>query len=86
MSANARRDTRLPVQQAPPHKVVQKPPPMPANAAYDFSLQHERSVFQLLKKQYARYTPEMVERITGIPKDQFLKRRTCSRRFAKTAT
>jgi len=50
-----------------------EPPPMPPNAAYDFSLQHERSVFQLLKKQYTRYTPEMVERITGIPKDQFLK-------------
>jgi formate dehydrogenase major subunit len=51
-----------------------KPPPMlPANVAYDLSLQHERTVFQLLKKQYSRYTPEMVERITGIPKDQFVK-------------
>ena len=51
-----------------------KPPPtLPENVAYDLSLQHERSVFQLLKKQYSRYTPEMVERITGIPKDQFLK-------------
>ena len=30
-------------------------------------------MFQLLKKQYERYTPEMVERITGIPKEQFLK-------------
>ena len=51
-----------------------KPPPMlPANVAYDLTLQHERSVFQLLKKRYSRYTPEMVERITGIPKDQFLK-------------
>jgi len=51
-----------------------KPPPMlPANVAYDLSLQHERSVFQLLTRQYSRYTPEMVERITGIPKDQFLK-------------
>jgi formate dehydrogenase-N alpha subunit len=51
-----------------------KPPPtLPADVAYDLSLQHERSVFQLLKRQYSRYTPEMVERITGIPKDQFLK-------------
>src|SRR5438477_368554 len=48
-------------------------PSLPANAAYDLSLQHPRSVFQLLKQQYSRYTPEMVERITGIPKDQFLK-------------
>jgi formate dehydrogenase major subunit len=51
-----------------------KPPPMlPPNVAYDLSLQHSRSVYQLLKQQYSRYTPEMVERITGIPKDQFLK-------------
>jgi formate dehydrogenase major subunit len=51
-----------------------KPPPMlPPNVAYDLSLQHPRSVFQLLKQHYSRYTPEMVERITGIPKDQFLK-------------
>ncbi|MFL6210787.1 MAG: formate dehydrogenase-N subunit alpha [Pyrinomonadaceae bacterium] len=51
-----------------------KPPPsLPPNTAYDLSLQHERCVFQLLKKQYSRYTPEMVERITGIPRDQFLQ-------------
>src|SRR5437762_3666952 len=49
------------------------PPSLPANVAYDPSLQHPRCVFQLLKQQYSRYTPEMVERITGIPKDQFLK-------------
>src|SRR5262245_5696947 len=49
------------------------PPQMPSNVAYDLSLGHPRSVFQLLKQQYSRYTPEMVERITGIPKDQFLK-------------
>ena len=51
-----------------------KPLPMlPPNVAYDLSLQHPRCVYQLLKQQYSRYTPEMVERITGIPKDQFLK-------------
>src|SRR5688500_4691246 len=38
-----------------------------------YNLEHPRSVFQLLKQHYSRYTPEMVERITGIPKDQFLK-------------
>ncbi len=48
-------------------------PMMPPKIAFDLSLQHPRCVFQLLKKQYERYTPEMVERITGIPKDQFLK-------------
>ncbi len=49
------------------------PASMPPNVAYDLSLQHPRCVFQLLKRQYSRYTPEMVERVTGIPKDQFLK-------------
>ncbi|PYX34418.1 MAG: hypothetical protein DMG80_02445 [Acidobacteria bacterium] len=49
------------------------PPMMPSNVAYDLSLQHPRCVFQLLKQQYSRYTPEMVERITGIKADQFLK-------------
>ena len=51
------------------------PPPaiLPPNVAYDLTLQHPRCVFQLLKQQYSRYTPEMVERITGIQKEQFLK-------------
>src|SRR5438445_6976893 len=49
------------------------PPSLPPKIAFDLSLQHPRCVFQLLKKQYERYTPEMVERITGIPQDQFLK-------------
>jgi len=48
-------------------------PALPPNIAFDLSLQHPRCVYQLLKKQYERYTPEMVERITGIPQDQFLK-------------
>jgi formate dehydrogenase major subunit len=49
------------------------PPSLPPNVVFDPKLEHPRCVYQLLKKQYSRYTPEMVERITGIPKDQFLK-------------
>jgi formate dehydrogenase major subunit len=49
------------------------PATLPPNVAYDLSLQHPRCVFQLLKQQYSRYTPELVERITGIPKEQALK-------------
>jgi formate dehydrogenase major subunit len=49
------------------------PPSLPPTVAADETLQHPRCVFQLLKRQYSRYTPEMVERITGIPRDQFLK-------------
>ncbi|SFE83717.1 formate dehydrogenase major subunit [Blastococcus tunisiensis] len=39
----------------------------------DETLQHPRCVFQVLKKHYARYTPEMVEQICGIPQELFLK-------------
>src|SRR5262249_5849773 len=49
------------------------PAALPANVAYDLSLQHPRSVFQLLKAQNSRYTPESVELVTGIPKDRFLR-------------
>ncbi len=39
----------------------------------DPTLQNPRCVFQLLKKHVDRYTPEMVERICGVPKETFLK-------------
>jgi formate dehydrogenase major subunit len=39
----------------------------------DETLQDPRCVFQLLKKHYARYTPEMVERLCGIPRETFLE-------------
>lgn len=41
-------------------------------ARRDLTLQHPRSVFQLLKAHYARYTPEVVEEVTGIPADEFV--------------
>ena len=49
------------------------PATLPPNVAYDLTLQHPRCVFQQLRKHYSRYTPEVVERISGIPKAQFLK-------------
>jgi formate dehydrogenase-N alpha subunit len=39
----------------------------------DDTLQDPLCVYQQLKAHYARYTPEMVSRITGTPKDRFLK-------------
>src|SRR6476661_7833805 len=48
-------------------------PSLPPNTAYDLSLEHPRCVFQLMKKQYSRYTPEMVSRITGIDAEQCKK-------------
>jgi formate dehydrogenase major subunit len=37
----------------------------------DETLQHPRCVFQILKRHFARYTPEMVARVSGVPEDQF---------------
>ena len=42
-------------------------------AKVDDSLQDPNCVWQLLKKHYSRYTPEMVSKICGTPKDAFLK-------------
>jgi formate dehydrogenase major subunit len=39
----------------------------------DETLQDPLCVFQQMKKHYARYTPEQVSKITGTPKDKFLK-------------
>ena len=37
----------------------------------DETLQHPRCVFQLLKRHFSRYTPEMVEQICGISAENF---------------
>lgn len=42
-------------------------------APQDRTLQHPNCVYQILKRHYARYTPEMVEEATGCPKETFLK-------------
>jgi formate dehydrogenase major subunit len=39
----------------------------------DESLQHPRCVFQILKRHYERYTPEMVEEVCGITPEHFYK-------------
>ncbi len=39
----------------------------------DMSLQDPKCVFQLMKKHYARYTPEMANKICGTPVDIFLQ-------------
>jgi formate dehydrogenase major subunit len=38
---------------------------------HDDTLQHPRCVFQLLRRHFARYTPETVERICGISQEDF---------------
>ncbi len=39
----------------------------------DETLQHPRCVFQLLKKHFARYTPQLVERYCGVSEESFLR-------------
>ncbi|NYI91932.1 formate dehydrogenase major subunit [Amycolatopsis endophytica] len=49
-------------------------PPLEGGAdeiAADPSLEHPRCVFQILKRHFARYTPEMVERVCGVPRELF---------------
>ncbi len=42
-------------------------------ALRDPTLQHPRSVFQLLKQHFSRYTPEVVSRICGLSVEDFLR-------------
>ena len=42
-------------------------------ARHDETLQDPRCVFQVLKRHYARYTPEMVADACGVPAEQFLQ-------------
>ncbi len=39
----------------------------------DATLEDPRCVYQVLKRHFARYAPEMVERFCGVPKEVFLK-------------
>ena len=69
-------------------KSLLKPPP-----ERDERLQNPQCVFQVVKRHFARYTPEMVERATGCPRDTLIKiaktlldnsgaERTCSFAYA----
>jgi len=42
-------------------------------AKTDPTLAHPRCVYNLMKQHYARYTPEMVARVCGTPKEKFLQ-------------
>ena len=47
---------------------LRRPPPQ-----QDPTLEHPRCVFQLMKRHFARYTPEMVEAVTGCPQKTFIQ-------------
>ena len=64
------RDTAKP--QGPPFEPLVKSllKPRPPR---DETLTDPRCVFQIVKRHFSRYTPEMVERVTGCPRDTFLR-------------
>ena len=39
----------------------------------DPTMQHPRCVFQILKRHFARYTPDMVAQVAGVPEEKFLE-------------
>ncbi|HET7342209.1 MAG TPA: formate dehydrogenase-N subunit alpha, partial [Methylomirabilota bacterium] len=41
------------------------------NPKRDLTLRDPQTVFQLLRRHYSRYTPEMIEKVCGIPKAKF---------------
>lgn len=47
-------------------QLTEGPPPS------DPTLQHPHCVYQIMRRHYAQYTPEMVERVTGCPQTTFL--------------
>jgi formate dehydrogenase major subunit len=47
-------------------------PGVPGATERDETLQHPNCVYQILKRHFSRYTPEMVEQATGVSQEQFL--------------
>jgi formate dehydrogenase major subunit len=48
-------------------------PPVGSETERDETLQHPYCVYQILKRHFARYTPEAVEKICGVPPEKFLE-------------
>jgi formate dehydrogenase major subunit len=44
-----------------------------ADFTQDPTLQHPRCVYQVLKRHFSRYTPEMIEKVCGVPRELFLR-------------
>src|SRR5690625_4168376 len=47
--------------------------PVPEEPQRDETLQHPRTVYQVLKRHFSRYTPELVAETCGISREQFLQ-------------
>jgi formate dehydrogenase major subunit len=48
-------------------------PGVSQQAETDETLQHPRTVYQIMKRHYSRYTPEMVEQVCGVSQEDFRK-------------
>ncbi len=46
---------------------------VPGRPKTDPTLQDPQTVFQILKRHYSRYTPDMIEKVCGVPKETFTK-------------
>ncbi|MBB2910458.1 formate dehydrogenase major subunit [Streptosporangium becharense] len=56
---------------AGPHQYGSGGPPASATPPTDPTLRHPRCVYQIVKRHFARYTPELVEELCGIPPEAF---------------
>jgi formate dehydrogenase major subunit len=60
--------------EAAPHEAGSHGPALDEpGAERDPTLTHPRCVYQVLKRHFARYTPEMVEEVCGVPEELFLR-------------
>ena len=67
-------DAAEPADRATPHEHGSHGPPLEGGEPRrDPTLQHPRCVYQILKRHFSRYTPEMVEEVCGTPKERFLE-------------
>jgi formate dehydrogenase major subunit len=68
-----------PVAPAPANREVFSGEPLSERATqvdsetHDPTLRHPRCVFQIVKRHFARYTPEVVENVCGVSREQFLE-------------
>ena len=58
--------TQDPSKEGDSESMTEGPPPT------DPTLQHPNCVYQIMRRHYARYTPDMVERVTGCKRETFL--------------
>jgi formate dehydrogenase major subunit len=69
--AAARHETATQRETASPLRHEAFGPPVSARTVRDETLRHPRCVYQILKRHFARYTSDVVERACGVPAERF---------------